>query len=113
MLSVSLCLCLSLFLSPSLSQVESSQRLIRIVGLSATLPNYVDVARFLHVNPHRGLFYFDGRFRPVPLTQVFSGVKSSNPLGQLRDMDRVCYNKVIDSVRKGYQVRIIIIIIIV
>ena len=64
------------------------------------------------MNPNRGLFYFDGRFRPVPLTQVFSGVKSSNPLGQLRDMDRVCYNKVIDSVRKGYQVRIIIIIIV-
>jgi hypothetical protein len=29
------------------AQVESSQSLIRIVGLSATLPNYVDVADFL------------------------------------------------------------------
>jgi Superfamily II helicase len=28
-------------------QVESSQSVIRIVGLSATLPNYVDVAEFL------------------------------------------------------------------
>lgn len=28
-------------------QVESSQSLIRIVGLSATLPNYVDVSDFL------------------------------------------------------------------
>ena len=28
-------------------QVESSQSLIRVVGLSATLPNYVDVAEFL------------------------------------------------------------------
>ena len=25
--------------------------MIRIVGLSATLPNYVDVAQFLRVNP--------------------------------------------------------------
>lgn len=31
----------------TLRQVESSQSLIRIVGLSATLPNYVDVAAFL------------------------------------------------------------------
>jgi len=28
-------------------QVESTQSLIRIVGLSATLPNFVDVADFL------------------------------------------------------------------
>jgi replicative superfamily II helicase len=28
-------------------QVESTQSLIRIVGLSATLPNYIDVADFL------------------------------------------------------------------
>jgi replicative superfamily II helicase len=31
----------------TLRQVESSQSIIRIVGLSATLPNYVDVADFL------------------------------------------------------------------
>lgn len=31
----------------TLRLVESSQTLIRIVGLSATLPNYVDVADFL------------------------------------------------------------------
>jgi activating signal cointegrator complex subunit 3 len=47
----------------TLRQVESSQKMIRIVGLSATLPNYLDVARFLNVNPRTGLFFFDGRFR--------------------------------------------------
>ena len=47
--------------------------MIRIVGLSATLPNYLDVARFLHVNPYLGLFFFDGRFRPVPLGMSFIG----------------------------------------
>lgn len=43
---------------------------VRIVGLSATLPNYLDVANFLRVNLEKGLFFFDGRFRPVPLTQT-------------------------------------------
>lgn len=52
--------------------------MIRILGLSATLPNYLDVATFLHVNPYIGLFFFDGRFRPVPLGQTFLGIKCTN-----------------------------------
>lgn len=47
----------------TLRMVESSQTVIRVVGLSATLPNYIDVAHFLRVNPYVGLFFFDGRFR--------------------------------------------------
>ncbi len=34
-------------------QVESSQSVIRIVGLSATLPNFIDVAEFLRCDLHR------------------------------------------------------------
>lgn len=41
-----LCLAQRLFVADR-KQVESSQSLIRIVGLSATLPNYVDVGDFL------------------------------------------------------------------
>ena len=85
-------------------QVESSQKLIRIIGLSATLPNYYDVARFLCVNLHSGLFVFDERFRAVPLSQTFVGVKTLNKLQQLKDMDNVCYEKCYDYVRKGHQV---------
>lgn len=33
----------------------------RIVGLSATLPNYQDVAAFLRVDLKTGLFFFDNR----------------------------------------------------
>lgn len=58
--------------------------MIRILGLSATLPNYVDVARFLHVNPYIGLFFFDSRFRPVPLGQTFVGIKTTNKVNKLR-----------------------------
>ena len=85
-------------------QVESSQNMIRIVGLSATLPNYLDVARFLRVNPYQGLFFFDGRFRPVPLSQTFIGIKARNRMKQLKDMEEVCYEKVLTNVQKGYQV---------
>ena len=89
----------------TLRQVESSQTMIRIVGLSATLPNYLDVARFLRVNFYNGLFFFDGRFRPVPLSQTFIGIKTTNRLQQFRDMDEVCFDKVHENVRQGHQVR--------
>ena len=69
--------------------MESSQSMIRIVGLSATLPNYMDVANFLHVNPFLGLFFFDGRFRPVPLGMTFVGVKTLNRIQRLADINEV------------------------
>ncbi|XP_022375871.1 activating signal cointegrator 1 complex subunit 3 [Enhydra lutris kenyoni] len=92
----------------TLRQVESTQSMIRILGLSATLPNYLDVATFLHVNPCIGLFYFDGRFRPVPLGQTFLGVKSSNKVQQLNNMDEVCYESVLKQVKAGHQVMVFV-----
>ncbi|KAG8186270.1 hypothetical protein JTE90_004616 [Oedothorax gibbosus] len=84
----------------TLRQVETSQSMIRIIGLSATLPNYIDVASFLRVNPMEGLFFFDDRFRPVPLAPTFIGVKANNPMQQLKDMEEVCYKKVVEIVRE-------------
>jgi len=84
--------------------------MIRIVGLSATLPNYLDIAKFLRVNFCQGLFFFDSRFRPVPLAQSFVGVKAHNKMKALRDMDEVCYNKVLENVHKGYQVGLVVVI---
>lgn len=92
----------------TLRLVESTQSMIRIVGLSATLPNYIDVARFLRVNPHIGLFFFDSRFRPVPLAQTFIGVKNPKPLQQMNDMDTICYNKCVEQLKDGHQVMIFV-----
>ena len=44
-------------------QVEQTQEMTRVVGPSATLPNFEDVASFLRVNPGKGLFHFDNSFR--------------------------------------------------
>ncbi|KAJ1555242.1 hypothetical protein HK405_002907, partial [Cladochytrium tenue] len=93
----------------TLRQVEASQSLIRVVGLSATLPNYVDVAQFLGVNLYQGLFYFDSGFRPVPLEQHFIGIKGRAGTNQSRsNMDRACYEKLIDLVRDGHQVMVFV-----
>ncbi|XP_027737256.1 activating signal cointegrator 1 complex subunit 3 [Empidonax traillii] len=92
----------------TLRQVESTQSMIRILGLSATLPNYLDVATFLHVNPYIGLFYFDGRFRPVPLGQTFIGIKTTNKVQQLNHMDEVCYENVLKQIMAGHQVMVFV-----
>lgn len=92
----------------TLRLVESSQSMIRIVGLSATLPNYVDVARFLGVNPMIGLFYFDSRFRPIPLSTQFIGVKTIKPLQQMQDMDQICFDKCVEMLRQGHQVMVFV-----
>jgi activating signal cointegrator complex subunit 3 len=68
--------------------------MIRIVGLSATLPNYKDVGLFLGVNPETGLFHFDASYRPVPLETQFVGVSERNLLAARNIMDEVAYQKV-------------------
>ncbi|KAJ7591194.1 Sec63-domain-containing protein [Mycena floridula] len=93
----------------TLRQVESSQSVIRIVGLSATLPNYVDVAEFLSVSKQKGLFYFDSSFRPVPLEQHFIGIRGKPGSPQSRNnLDRVTFQKVSDLVAQGHQVMVFV-----
>ncbi|KAI4185963.1 MAG: hypothetical protein L6R41_003807, partial [Letrouitia leprolyta] len=90
-------------------QVESTQSLIRIVGLSATLPNYTDVADFLKVNRMAGMFYFDASFRPVPLEQHFVGVKGKPGTKQSRDnIDQVVFEKVKQMLEQGHQVMVFV-----
>jgi antiviral helicase SLH1 len=91
-----------------MGQVESSQSVIRIVGLSATLPNYLDVADFLSVNRHSGLFYFDSSFRPIPLEQHFIGVRGKQQPQFRKNLDRVTFEKVSELVREGHQVMVFV-----
>lgn len=90
-------------------QVESTQSLIRIVGLSATLPNYVDVADFLKVNRYAGLFYFDASFRPVPLEQHFIGVKGRAGTKSSRDnIDTTAFEKVREMLEQDHQIMVFV-----
>jgi activating signal cointegrator complex subunit 3 len=92
----------------TLRQVEQTQAMIRIVGLSATLPNYRDVAQFLRVNPQAGLFFFGDPYRPVPLTQNFVGIKSKDPQKAKQVMFDVCFDKIKKSVQQGNQVMVFV-----
>lgn len=90
-------------------QVESTQSMIRIVGLSATLPNFVDVAEFLKVNPYAGLFYFDASFRPVPLEQHFIGVKGkAGSKESSHNLDKTTFEKVKEMLQQDHQVMVFV-----
>ncbi|KAK9466803.1 Sec63 Brl domain-containing protein [Lipomyces arxii] len=74
---------------------------VRLVGLSATLPNYADVATFLRVDPKRGLFFFDSSYRPCPLAQQFIGITEKKPFKRHQAMNEAAYDKVIETVARG------------
>ena len=83
--------------------------MIRIVGLSATLPNYVDVAKFLRVNLESGLFFFDGRFRPVPLDTKYIGVKArGGRFAQMATMDERAFQIALKHIRNEKQVMVFV-----
>lgn len=88
--------------------VESSQSLLRLVGLSATLPNYKDVAQFLQVNLTTGLFFFGPEYRPVPLHQTIIGVTEKNRGKKLDIMNRLAYEKMVTALERGKQVMIFV-----
>jgi pre-mRNA-splicing helicase BRR2 len=80
--------------------VEATQELTRLVGLSATLPNFEDVAAFLRVDPEKGLFVFDNSFRPCPLQQQYIGVTVKKALQRHQLMNEICYEKVLECAGK-------------
>uniref|UniRef100_A0A1A9ZDE9 U5 small nuclear ribonucleoprotein 200 kDa helicase n=1 Tax=Glossina pallidipes TaxID=7398 RepID=A0A1A9ZDE9_GLOPL len=80
----------------TIRNIEVTQEDVRLVGLSATLPNYQDVATFLRVKPDKGLFYFDNSFRPVALEQQYIGVTEKKALKRFQVMNEIVYEKTME-----------------
>lgn len=77
----------------TIRNIETTQEDVRLVGLSATLPNYQDVATFLRVKPDKGLFYFDNSFRPVALEQQYIGVTEKKAIKRFQ----VCFSSILSN----------------
>ena len=75
---------------------QNTQEMTRLVGLSATLPNYEDVASFLRVKEKVGLFYFDTSYRPLPPGAAVCGHHCQEALAALPAHER-------DLLQKGVQ----------
>lgn len=85
----------------TIRNIETTQEEVRLVGLSATLPNYQDVATFLRVNAEKGLFYFDNSFRPVALEQQYIGVTEKKALKRFQVMNEIVYEKTMEHAGKN------------
>lgn len=85
-----------------------NQKPIRIVGLSATLPNYQDVASFIGAGPE-GTFYFDASFRPTPLKCGFYGIKNlGNADRANKIMNEIIFSNLKRILKMGKQVIIFV-----
>ena len=73
--------------------LDSRSEEVRLVGLSATLPNYEDVGKFLRVG-QKGLFFFDRNYRPVPLEQKFIGITENKAVRRMLLLNEICYDQV-------------------
>ena len=92
---------LEAIISRTIRRMEQMNDPVRLVGLSATLPNYQDVATFLRVNPKSGLFYFESNYRPCPLKQEYVGITEKKAIKRLLVMNEVAYEKTLDQAGKN------------
>lgn len=81
---------------------------IRIVGLSATLPNYKDVSHFISPNEHvdDSTCYFDSSYRPIPLKQQYIAITESKKA--LRMINQIVYDKVVERLVDHAQILIFV-----
>ncbi|KAI1727001.1 sec63 brl domain-containing protein [Ditylenchus destructor] len=91
---------LEALIARTIRQMEQTKDFVRLVGLSATLPNYNDVATFLRVRTE-DLFYFDNSYRPVPLEQEYIGITEKKALKRYQAMNEVVYDKVMEYAGKS------------
>jgi len=99
---------LECLVSRIIRQVEASAEPVRLVGLSATLPNYGDVATFLRVKPDKGMFFFDHTYRPVPLQMQYIGITERNAFKRFQLQNEICFEKAISQRRNGNQMLIFV-----
>ncbi|AIB10049.1 U5 small nuclear ribonucleoprotein 200kDa subunit (nucleomorph) [Lotharella oceanica] len=63
------------------------KRKIRLLSLSATFPNYIDLAELFHIKNGKGLFYFDENFRSCSINYHLLGAKPS----KFMDINEIIY----------------------
>lgn len=101
----------------TLQFAEATCASIRCVALSATFPNFADIAEFLGVSKSN-TFFFDSTFRPVPLEQTITGVGqttgtaglSGQPVARnvAEGLNKVTAEKVVQVLKEGEQVMVFV-----
>jgi len=99
---------LECLVSRALTTLVRNQKMIRILGLSATLPNYTDVADFIQA-PEDSTYYFDPSYRPTPLRCRFYGVKDYGSMKRAENMmNEIAYLNIVRCLKMGKQVLVFV-----
>ncbi|KAI8816428.1 Sec63 Brl domain-containing protein [Fimicolochytrium jonesii] len=88
-------------ISRTIRGIQENQEMVRLVGLSATLPNYQDVAHFMRVDSEKGLFFFDNSYRPCPLKQQYIGITEKKAIKRFQLMNEIVYEKIMEEAGKN------------
>ena len=91
----------------TIRQIEETREHVRLIGLSATLPNYKDVATFLRVQ-EQNIYFFDGSYRPCPLKQQFVGITEKKAVRRQAMMNEICYEKILEELSANQDNQIMI-----
>ena len=73
-------------------QAQTTDHAIRILGLSASLANYDDMARWLGVQFPQNTFNFDPSIREVPLDSAVFGFDQNHKTTRVLAMAKPCFN---------------------
>jgi len=76
---------------------------IRLLGLSATFPNFIDAAKLLRVNIDRSLFAFDQSFRTIPIKYSIIGIKKTENSNQAMLIEKILLEKTKSIFKKKFQ----------
>ena len=81
----------------------------RTISLSATIPNFFDLAKFLNVSSLNGVFYFGPLIRENPLSQVVLSINSeNNNLNSLKLLNEVLVQKTLTLINSFKKPKILI-----
>ena len=85
----------------TIRHLEQSAEYVTLVGLSATLPNYEDVATFLRVDEKEGLILFRCVLQALRSTATIHWHNGKKAIKRYQAMNEVCYEKVLDRAGKN------------
>lgn len=83
----------SLFKNTGDMNSRKKKKKTRLVGLSATLPNYADVATLIEAER---VHYFEPKYRPCPLKMEFIGYQEGRPLQSARLLNEIVVEKLLE-----------------
>ena len=81
----------------------------RIVGLSATFPNYQDLGHFIYTNSLKSIFYFSEIFREIPINYSLVAFKTNKAIvKRSNNLNRILWFKILSIIKNNSSYKLIV-----